>query len=151
MSFKILTVCTANICRSPVAQVMLQQLLNSNVVVHSAGTLAMNGNPADGMMQQIMKEKGFIGIEEHRSKPLLPSVINDYDLLLCMESEHLEMVQKMNPFATAKAKLLGQWSQRVEVQDPFGGPEYAYRESVEQIEFLTQQWAKKLIDLGMIS
>jgi protein-tyrosine phosphatase len=151
MSFKILTVCTANICRSPVAQVILEKLLSHHVVVHSAGTLAMNGNPADMMMQQIMKEKGFIKIEEHRSQPLLPSVMKDYDLLLCMENEHIEMVQKMNPFATAKAKLLGQWSQRVEVTDPFGGPEYAYRESVEQIEFLAEQWAKKLIDLGMIS
>ena len=151
MSFKILTICTANICRSPVAQVVLQKLLNNHAIVHSAGTLALTGNQADITMQQIMKEKGFNEIEQHRSQALLSSVINKYDLLLCMEDEHVQRVQNMNPFATAKVKLLGQWDQQVQVIDPFGGPEHAYREAVEHIELLSQQWAKKLMDLGILS
>jgi len=150
MTFRILTVCTANICRSPTAQVFLANFLqDQDVQVHSAGTLALNGNFADQTMQSLLIEKGYPVITEHRSQALMPSLIAKYDLLLCMESEHLEWIVARSPVATAKVKLLGHWEKARQVSDPIGQQREVYASSVEEIEHLSKLWANKLIGLGV--
>ena len=150
MAFSILTVCTANICRSPAAQVFLTRFLQEySVQVHSAGTLAMQGNHADETMQLLLNAKGYPSIGEHRSQALIPSLIAKYDLLLCMEDSHKDWITQRSPLATAKVKLLGHWEQGRQVQDPIGGEQIEYEQSLEQIEQLSMAWASKLIGLGV--
>ena len=150
MTFRILTVCTANICRSPVAQIFLTHALKTHSVqVDSAGTLALNGHSADQAMQTLLQDKGFGDLAEHRSQALLPSLIAKYDLLLCMEDEHLQWITQRSPTATAKVKLLGHWEQGRQVADPIGQNRLEYERSVLEIERLCLQWAHKLTDLGM--
>ena len=143
-------VCTANICRSPIAQLFLSRHLGDlPVEVHSAGTLAITGNYADQTMQALLKNKGYPSIIDHRSQALMPSLIGKYDLLLCMEDEHLNWITQRSPTATAKVKLLGHWESKKQVSDPIGQERAEYERSVEEIEYLSIQWAKKLIDLGV--
>ena len=150
MAFRIMTVCTANICRSPVAQVFLSRALqNLPVQVHSAGTLAINGNYADQTMQFLLRDKGYPSIEDHRSQALMLSLIGKYDLLLCMEDSHLHWITQRSPIATAKVKLLGHWDNKRQVSDPIGQERSEYERSVEEIEYLSSLWANKLIDLGV--
>jgi len=60
--FKILVVCTANICRSPAAQhFLLQSLKGKQVTVTSAGTLALDGNAADPTIQTLMLDERLMG------------------------------------------------------------------------------------------
>jgi protein-tyrosine phosphatase len=152
MTFRILTVCTANICRSPVAQVFLADFLKDYPVqVHSAGTLALNGNHADQTMQELIQERGFEQITAHRSQALMPSLIAKYDLLLCMEDEHLDWILARSPVATAKVKLLGRWDQSRQVSDPIGRQRDVYADSVQEIEHLSRLWADKLIGLGVLA
>lgn len=150
MTFRILTVCTANICRSPVAQAFLDsRMRGKDVQVHSAGTLALSGNSADAVMQSLMAQRGHGALAGHRSQALMPSLIAKYDLLLCMEQSHADWIIERAPVATAKVKLLGHWEQGRQVRDPIGqGPE-VYANSVDEIERLSGQWATKLIDLGV--
>ncbi|SMC82281.1 low molecular weight protein-tyrosine-phosphatase [Polynucleobacter kasalickyi] len=148
--YRILVICTANICRSPVGQVFLERFLqNQKVQVDSAGTLALNGNVADATMQELLTERGYSNITTHRSQALMPSLIQKYDLLLCMTDEHRNQVTKMSPIATGKVKLFGHWDQQAQVLDPIGGPRVEYESSVEQIEKLSKLWADKLIQLGV--
>ena len=148
--YRILVICTANICRSPVGQVFLEHLLkDQKVKVDSAGTLALNGNAADTTMQELLIERGYPNITTHRSQALMPSLIQKYDLLLCMTDEHRNQVTKMSPIATGKVKLFGHWDQQAQVSDPIGGPRVEYEASVEQIEKLSKLWADKLIQLGV--
>ena len=148
--YRILVICTANICRSPVGQVFLERFLqNQKVQVDSAGTLALNGNLADATMQELLTERGYPNITAHRSQALMPSLIQKYDLLLCMTDEHRNQVTKMSPIATGKVKLFGHWDQQAQVLDPIGGPRVEYESSVEQIEKLSKLWADKLIQLGV--
>lgn len=150
MTFRIMTVCTANICRSPVAQIFLSHFLHHlPVEVHSAGTLAITGNYADQTMQTLLRDKGYSHIDGHRSQALMPSLISKYDLLLCMEDTHLNWITQRSPIATAKVKLLGHWDNKRQVSDPIGQERSEYERSVEEIEHLSAQWAKKLIDLGV--
>ena len=150
MTFRILTVCTANICRSPAAQVLLARAMQGQKVqVDSAGTLAINGNGADQTMQLLLNEKGYGAIAEHRSQALLPSLIAKYDLLLCMQDSHLHWITQRSPMAIAKVKLLGHWEQGRQVADPIGQNRLEYERALQEIERLSLQWAHKLIDLGM--
>mgnify|MGYP002738687724 CR=1 FL=1 len=43
--YRILTVCTGNVCRSPAAERLLEHTLNPSVTVRSAGTRALVGEP----------------------------------------------------------------------------------------------------------
>ena len=148
--YRILVICTANICRSPVAQQFLAHLLKDHPVqVNSAGTLALNGNPADKTMQELMRERGYPHIIKHRSQALMPSLIQKHDLVLCMENEHLNQAKGMYPVLTGNIKLLGHWGGQSQVSDPIGASRETYLASVEEIETLCKVWADKLIQLGV--
>ena len=150
MTFAILTICTANICRSPVAQSFLRSFMqNRGVQIHSAGTQALNGYPADPTMRSLLAEKGGFDIDTHHSQTLLLSMVSKSNLLLCMENEHLDWIVQRAPVATAKVKLLGHWDHGAQVRDPTGSPRKDYEQAVVQIERLCHIWAKKLIDLGV--
>jgi len=151
-SFKVLMVCTANVCRSPAAQFFLQEhLKNHDVLVESAGVRAVDGNPADPMMTEVLIDRGIDGILQHRSRLLLPSFTTRYQLILCMERDHLLHVQALNPASMGRVKLLGHWDNQSEVEDPIGRSRKTYESSVDRIQDLTRQWAEKMIDMGIIA
>ena len=147
---RILVVCTANICRSPAGEVFLAKALSSRAVqVDSAGTLAIDNHYAHPVIQEQMIERGFPIIAQHRSSALMPSRLAQYSLILCMEQEHLEWIKKVQPTATGKAKLLGHWDGQKGVLDPINGPKEGYTEALNIIEKYSNQWADKIVSLGM--
>jgi protein-tyrosine phosphatase len=88
---RILTVCTGNICRSPVAERLLQagldQVLPGGFEVRSAGTRAMVGNPIQPLSADIVNmyggtDKGFA------ARQLTPKILRDTDIVLTMTSKH---------------------------------------------------------------
>ncbi|KQR65615.1 protein tyrosine phosphatase [Arthrobacter sp. Leaf337] len=88
---RILTVCTGNICRSPVAERLLQagldQVLPGGFEVRSAGTRAMVGSPIQPLSADIVNmyggtDKGFA------ARQLTPKILRDTDIVLTMTSKH---------------------------------------------------------------
>ncbi|MEK0155875.1 low molecular weight phosphatase family protein [Arthrobacter oryzae] len=88
---RILTVCTGNICRSPVAERLLQagldQVLPGGFEVRSAGTRAMVGYPIQPLSADIVNmyggtDKGFA------ARQLTPKILRDADIVLTMTSKH---------------------------------------------------------------
>ena len=147
----ILVVCTANICRSPAAQVFLNDLLRGNEVrVESAGTLAIDGNIADPTIQQLMIERGYPEIEHHRSRALMPHHIFEYQLILCMERDHLDLIRKNYPVAVGKSMMLSHWENNTDVVDPFGRDQDEYIDSLNIMQTYTQQWATKIVNMGLV-
>jgi len=149
--FKILVVCTANICRSPAAQYfLLDSLKGKQVKVESVGTLALDGNFADSTIQSLMIDRGFEGITQHRSRALMPSHLTQSDLVLCMERDHMARVQRLNPLSMNKTRLLGHWENQTEVDDPVGRSEKTYARSLDQMQRLAAQWVEKMSMMGMV-
>jgi protein-tyrosine phosphatase len=71
---KILFVCTGNICRSPMAAQMLEQMLEQDGLSHlveidSAGTGALDGFPLEPQVKVAMERLGFEG-RAHSAKQL---------------------------------------------------------------------------------
>jgi protein-tyrosine phosphatase len=95
--FRILTVCTANVCRSALAEVLLQRELAAagvvDVIVESSGTHADPGQP--------MCEAGaaFAGIEPptHVSRELDAEQLMDADLVLAADRTHRAACARLAP------------------------------------------------------
>lgn len=149
--FKILVVCTANVCRSPAGQQFLRQrLAGRDVVIDSAGTLALDGNAADATIREMMIERGHPEIEAHRSRALMPSHLSQYDLVLCMERDHVERVQRLSPYASNKTRLFGQWQGQADVEDPIGRSSATYARSLDIMDGMADQWVEKMLMMGMV-
>lgn len=99
-SLTILTVCTGNICRSPLAEVLLRRALEPRGVrVHSAGTHALVGHgmpePALELAAQHGADPAVAGA--HQARYLVEPLLADADLVLTMAREHRSHVVKMMP------------------------------------------------------
>ncbi|MBV1780621.1 low molecular weight phosphotyrosine protein phosphatase [Paeniglutamicibacter sp. ABSL32-1] len=99
--FRILTVCTGNICRSPMAEYMIRTALGDagilDVLVESAGTSdGEAGHGIDPRAAAILQSHG-INAEEHVARVLDADMVTGADLLLAMDQEHLAALAKMLP------------------------------------------------------
>jgi protein-tyrosine-phosphatase len=143
--FRVLFVCTGNICRSPMATGILRARLERDMVpdaeVVSAGTFAQDGAPASAYGVKVCKEHG-IDIGAHRSQLLHRELINSADLVLSMEAGHVYDIQRIVPDADPdKLHLLGGYNADDEdgavdltIFDPIGGSEEDYLRCFQTIQ-----------------
>lgn len=88
---RILMVCTGNICRSPMAEVLLREQVNdARIRVSSAGTRALIDKPMTADAQDLAIEFGAPADEAraHRARWLVEPIAEDADLILTMAREH---------------------------------------------------------------
>lgn len=148
-NFSILVVCTANICRSPAGQALLAaRLVDHAVRVESAGTHALDGNAIDTKMARLLEQRGVDAMAAHRSRPIMPTMLTRYDMVLCMQEQHVQRVLMLYPAGRGKVRLLGHWGAE-EIADPIGQSEPVYAAALDQLERCCAQWARKLIDMGL--
>lgn len=100
MRFRILTICTGNICRSPFASTLLETRLDRpQFEIASAGTSAMLGDPMQDSMRHLAVRLGIQGTEKHRAQSLTPWAVSQADLILGMDREHRSEAAKLQPSA----------------------------------------------------
>src|SRR6202795_5384516 len=92
----ILVVCTGNICRSPIAEGLLRNALQGRFgeaapAVSSAGTSGVEGSDAMPESVQAAYELG-VDISGHRGRRLPGGIADEADLLLCMASNHSDVL-----------------------------------------------------------
>jgi protein-tyrosine-phosphatase len=128
----ILVVCTANVCRSPMAAGLLRQRLavekvNARHRVLSAGVWAADGEPASEPAVATMAERG-IDISDHRSHSLTTEEVAGADLILVMTHEHARLVRHTWSQYAWKVHLLSEMAgKHRDVKDPYGGSIEEYR------------------------
>jgi protein-tyrosine-phosphatase len=86
---RVLTVCTGNTCRSPMAAAILDRRLaeaGTEATVASAGTLGWRGRAATAHAVAVMEEMG-LDISAHRSRRIDAGDL-DVDLVLAMTRDH---------------------------------------------------------------
>ncbi|MEV0999106.1 hypothetical protein [Nonomuraea sp. NPDC050202] len=111
--FRILLVCTANICRSAMAEVIAQAMLDSAplpVVTGSAGVRALVGHPMAPHAITALDRLGLNG-RAHRARLLDHDLIGSSDLLLTMEDAHRAVAVRLDPRAAAKTFTLPEFAQ----------------------------------------
>jgi protein-tyrosine phosphatase len=129
---------------------MLRRELNQfSAAVDSAGTHAEVGLPADATMTTLAQGLGLHDLAAHRSRPLLPSMLSSYDLVLCMERRHIDSAVRLSPTQIGKIKLLGHWGIG-EISDPYRGTAEQYEVAVKSMQEACSTWVRKLVQLGMV-
>jgi protein-tyrosine-phosphatase len=134
----ILIVCTANICRSPMAEAILKQLVAERTDadqwhIESAGTWANSGSPAADLSQLVMKEMG-LDISDHQSKPVTEDLLGHFDLILTMEKNQKEALTIKFTSYTDRIFLLSEMVGLFEsIPDPIGGELVDYQDTARLI------------------
>ena len=101
--FRIVVVCTGNICRSPMGEFILRELfeeagLGERVQVDSAGTSSWEaGNPADRRTLEVLRRNGHddFGGADHVARQFEHTWLDDRDLVLAADSGHLADLRRL--------------------------------------------------------
>lgn len=117
---RILTVCTGNICRSPVAERLLQAGLNQVVpggfVVTSAGTRAMVGEPMQPISADIVRTFGG-DPDNFAARQLTPKILRDVDLVLTMTTGHRGEVLQLDASLLKRTFTIREFARMLDVLD----------------------------------
>lgn len=140
----ILFVCSANQCRSPMAEVLFQQLLLEKGEadawrVESAGVWAYEGAGATQNAQVVMAERG-LDLASHCSQPTDPALLKQFDLIIVMEVEHKVVLQERNPSLAERIQTLRELvGGEGDFSDPVGGSVEVYRQAAGEIFAILDQ------------
>ncbi|NVM93614.1 low molecular weight protein-tyrosine-phosphatase [Arthrobacter wenxiniae] len=106
--YRIITVCTGNICRSPMAQFMLARAAEAaglDVVVDSAGTTAWEvGNAMDPRAAAALARHG-VAADPHQARSFDPAWFAERDLILALDTDHFDALHALAPTPEAAAKV----------------------------------------------
>lgn len=145
----ILTVCTGNICRSPMAEGIIRKLLGPArpVLISSAGTHALVGNPATEFAVISAFERG-VDISGHKARKLSQRLILDSDIILCMEPSHIEWVISAEPSSCRRVYNLADFSgnrkKLKEIFDPYGCSLREFRTCIEDIDLCIRNFLESV-------
>lgn len=117
---RILTVCTGNICRSPVAERLLQagldQVMPGGFVVTSAGTRAMVGDPMQPLSGDIVRTYGG-NPDGFVSRQLTSKILRGVDLVLTMTSGHRGEVLQLDASLLKRTFTIREFARMLDVLD----------------------------------
>lgn len=140
---RVLFVCLGNICRSPLAQGMMEYHLQraglgDRVRVDSAGTAAYHtGEPPDECAIEAAARRGF-DISRQRARQVQCSDIEAFDYICAMDLDNLAALNARCPGVNdARLGLLMDFSPGPagqEVPDPYYGGEDGFEHALDLIE-----------------
>jgi protein-tyrosine phosphatase len=139
--YSVLFICSANMCRSPMAEVLFKDLFSrrgadADWYISSAGVWAWDGNRASQGAVKAMQRKG-IDLSNHRSRLVSQDMIIENDLILVMEQNHKEALQASFPKSARKIFLLSEMvGMRHDILDPIGGTAADYEDTADELEKL---------------
>jgi protein-tyrosine phosphatase len=108
--------------------------LHQTVIVESAGTWAEEGYPATGHGIVAMAQRGLDN-SKHRSQPITKALLDQFDLILTMETGHKESIQVEFPEYAEKVFMLSEMSGiTINIEDPVGGSLEDYLVTANEID-----------------
>jgi tRNA threonylcarbamoyl adenosine modification protein (Sua5/YciO/YrdC/YwlC family) len=131
--FRVTFVCEANLCRSPMAEGIMRNMCKS-VEVTSCGMVASCGSSPNKLACEVMKEIG-IDIKDIKTQTVSQRLIEESDLILCMENYQKRTIIEMVPSSQEKVFLLKGFKSENEdeVPDPVGMGIATYRRCRDEI------------------
>jgi len=141
MSSAVLFVCTANICRSPMAEGALRGMLarsRSGIDIASVGTHDYHvGMPAFPEAVGAAKRRGY-DITRHVARQITAGDLDRYDLILAMDKFNIASLRAVTPTRhKGKLELLLEYGEEYrgrEIPDPYGKAEADFDRTLDMIE-----------------
>lgn len=139
----VLFVCTANICRSPMAEAVFRHKasragLLSYLQIDSAGTHDFRaGEPPDPNAQQVAGRRGY-AMSELRARQIARTDLEHFDHVLAMDMKNMSALHRLGePDLWQKPKLLMTYSRLYrerEIADPYGADDDHFELALDMIE-----------------
>jgi protein-tyrosine phosphatase len=133
--YRLLFVCSGNICRSPTAEALMHRLvdeaeLSSEIEVDSAGTGDWHvGEPPNPRAVAAARNRGLSvgGV----ARQVAPTDFEEFDLLLAVDEENLQRLRRLAPpGSTAQLRLIG----AEDVPDPYYGGAEGFELVLDMLE-----------------
>ena len=139
---KILMVCLGNICRSPLAEGLLQDKAwkaGLKWSVESAGTNGYHTGEAPHPLSQKVARMNGVDISKQRSRKFIPEDFHRFDKIYAMSDDVIDDMRRIarNKFDEKKVDLLLNElfpGQNVDVPDPWYGPEPGFHHVYKMID-----------------
>lgn len=143
--FRVCFVCSGNICRSPMAEVVFRDLaakagIGSRIASSSAGTGDWHvGEPADRRTVAALRRRGYAG-ETHRARQFDPDWFERLDLVVALDHSHRRILDHwaVTPDNQAKVALLMEFAPRnagnLDVPDPYYSDDAMFDSVLDLIE-----------------
>ncbi len=93
--------------------------------------------------RKVLEDRGHCA-EGFKARQLTADIVNESDLILVMEKEHVKQVLKIASHARGKVFLLGKWQNEREIQDPYRQGQAAFIHAHALIEDAVGSWAQRL-------
>lgn len=151
--YTVMTVCTGNICRSPMAEIILRHFFQergfdtSVVRVASSGVSDEEyGNPIDRRAQRVLVERGYEVMRDHFAHRITREEIDESDLLLPMTAAHMRaLIALLPPSKRAEVHLYRSFDPKLakpskghedelDLVDPWYGGPHEFEVAIDQIE-----------------
>jgi len=135
----VLFVCKGNICRSPLAEVYFQSLVEKEgwkMTVRSAGLETTTGKPAHVNARLVAQEQG-LSLDAHATTQVHRDLLDHSDLIIVMEIVQKDRMHRLYPKTKGKVVLLGRFDSvgSLEIADPYSG-------TSEDFHFCFQQMSR---------
>lgn len=149
--YKVLAVCLGNICRSPLAEGLIQRKADEaglNWQVASAGTGNWHvGNPPDPRSRAVAKENG-LEISHQRAQTVTSTLMEEYDLILAMDRQNLtDLKSRATEKQARKIKLLLDYTGLSDAHGPDVFDPYWDDSGFEGVYRLLEEAAVKVVKL----
>ena len=134
-------VCTANVCRSPMAEKLFEDVLakskfRQKIRVFSAGLTAVEGDKPSENSVVACKEIG-LALSDHRSAILTRATLQNASAIFCMTESHRALMHMYFELPDeAPIFLMREFTDAadMELPDPFGQDMEVYRECREKMK-----------------
>lgn len=142
----VLFVCMGNICRSPIAQGVFEDLvraegLGDDISVDSAGTGSWHiGDPPDPRARDSAKKRGY-DLESQRARKITPEDCGKFDHILVMDEENYRTVSALCGRSGSRVRLLLDYAPESgarEVPDPYFGGSAGFEHALDLVESATK-------------
>ena len=125
MSFKLLVICTGNICRSPMAEHLLRDGLRRRLgpgadefVVASAGTFGLVDRPIEPFAADTLRAHFSLDSSAFRAKALAAFMVEGADLVLTATRDHRAAAVTLHPQAARRTFTIREFDRLLSVVDP---------------------------------
>lgn len=138
----VLTLCTGNICRSPLAEGLLRKRAPA-LRVSSAGIGAVVGGEMPEAAAEIA-ERENLPLESHRGKQVTRELLQQHDVVMVMEGGQKRWLVSNFPESRGRIFLLSHWTGNADIADPYRQSADVFERIYQQIEQSVAAWLERL-------
>ena len=148
----VLFICSANICRSPMAMGLLRSMVEDSSdqwKIESSGVWDLEDQPAALNTQLVLEERG-IDLNDHVSRTVTGTILSEFNLVLVMEDNHKEVLKLAFPEYTNHIYMLSEMVGKIfNIVDPIGRSLADFEETALEMERILTEGFEKISILAV--